>query len=283
MLPSREPEELPAALAQLTTATTRLRLRAPPTCRNYITGGWQHLRPLAGGLQALELRAFNLPELPAVLSELTALTALAVGGNPIGYWDTGTSSLQYLQPLARLADLDLHNCSLRELPAALAQLTALTRLDLAANQRLTGGTAAGWQHLRPLRQLRELSAACCGLQQLPPDFSALTALTRLSLASNDGLKGGWEHLQPLQQLADLSLDNCGLREVPEGLSHLVGLARLDLGRNREWLGAGHQHLRRLPVLECLRVRLTGLADSEDWHAVAQLRAGLPSLTSLLLD
>ena len=104
----------------------------------FMSGGWQHLRPLSGSLQALDLSQNGLREVPSVLSGLTGLTSLSLWGNDdpagVGALDTDAvwviSGWQHLRPLSRLRELDLRDCNLREAPLELSGLTALTHVRL---------------------------------------------------------------------------------------------------------------------------------------------------------
>ncbi|KAI3434412.1 hypothetical protein D9Q98_002490 [Chlorella vulgaris] len=145
--------------------------------------------------------------------------------------------------LQRLTDLGLWDCYLTAVPEQLSALTALTRLILRGNERLT----SGWQHLLPLTQLQGLDLSWCNLTAVPEQVSALTALTRLDLSHSYELTGGWHHPLPLTRLLDLNLSSCGVTAVPQQLSALTALTRLDLCDNN--ISSGWHHL--LP--------LTGLA------------------------
>ena len=72
-------------------------------------GGWQHLPQQ---LQALDLRACRLKQLPAELGGLTQLSELSLMGNPIeGGW-------QHVP--RQLRQLNVSDCGLKQVPAELA-------------------------------------------------------------------------------------------------------------------------------------------------------------------
>ena len=89
---------------------------------------------------------------------------------------------------------------------------------------------SGWEHLEPLTRLRELQIEVHRraewleddqfLHAIPPAFSCLTALTRLSLAGQGRIQRGWQHLQPLSQLQCLDLQKAQLARMLRGLTAL---------------------------------------------------------------
>ena len=177
------PETLPAAL-------TRLLLDFSPLPQ----GGWQHMQPLRQ-LQHLSARRCGLEAVPAELAGLP-LTTLDLGSNED--LQGGFGQLQQLS--GTLRELVLDCAALEQLPAAVAALTAVSRLD-CTSRSLGGNLAGGWQHLAPLaQQLRELGLGRGRLEELPEELSLLTALTKLCVRDNILLEGGWQRLAPLLQL-----------------------------------------------------------------------------------
>lgn len=130
------------------------------------------------------------------------------------------------QPLARLAGsltrLELNHCSLAALPSQVSALSSLVHLDLSSNEHAlarldlseshslgsSGGgdsAAAAWQPLLHLgATLTFLSLAQCGLDGLPGQLTALTALQELVSSSNrfaragegEGGQAAWHHVGP---------------------------------------------------------------------------------------
>ncbi|KAI7841743.1 hypothetical protein COHA_004609 [Chlorella ohadii] len=105
-------------------------------------------------------------------------------------------------------------------PAVLAPLTTLTELRLFRQAQLSGSqleqilqrlaqlrhlTICGFDHLRPLVQLRQLHLQANDLDEVPAAISALTALQHLSLGYP---AGGWQHLRPLAQLRSFDALRC---------------------------------------------------------------------------
>ena len=116
------------------------------------------------------------------------------------------------------------------LPAALAELSALTALDLSDNSGLTGNLPAS---LGNLSALTTLDASGTGLTgALPAGVGGMTALTSLDLsgASLSGpIPAGIGSLTALTML-DLS-DNELSGELPVALDSLTALTSLNLGGN----------------------------------------------------
>ena len=238
----------PAVLAALT-ALTQLRLTARTQLNS--SSAWETtLQPLA---QLRELSLFNcqLTAVPAALSRCTLLTNLDLVCNPL------TSGWQHLQlrrlylgnagdvaagschltTLSQLRYLDLGDCALSEVPAAVSALTTLTDLLLDHN-----ALRRGFDHLRPLAQLRWLSLTHNNLVAIPPAIAALTALRHLYVGLR--VRSGWQHLQPLAHLE--------LSDVAVYMSCSAGVA-LQVLRNLHPAAARHFVLNRyhklLPLAE----------------------------------
>ncbi|EFN50450.1 hypothetical protein CHLNCDRAFT_143409, partial [Chlorella variabilis] len=162
-----------------------------------------------------------------------------------------------LKGLSRLRELDLHtNHLLEALPAELARLPALTRLNLSDTM------LASRQGMPVLARLRELDLSGCSLSEVPAALARLTALTRRDLAHNHNLSSGWERLAGLAQLRVLDLRACGLEALPAALARLTALTKLNLADNP--INAGWEHL-------------AGLAQLREQSWAAQLAAGLAAV------
>ena len=103
---------------------------------------------------------------------------------------------------------------LGELPATLAGMEGLTRLDLTDNC-----IWRGWERLRSLRQLRELSLNHC-LEVVPAVLEGMESLTSLDLGGYQILSG-WEHLCPLMRLQVLSPDEYCLEDCFQHCPNLM--------------------------------------------------------------
>lgn len=159
------------------------------------------------GLEALHLWRLSVgrPVRDAILlnSQLTSLQLLACWFSQwAGHW-AGCRTLRALaglQDLAASGQMDEEGQPVPPLPC----------LDLAGCSRLTA-----------------LSLTECGLRELPPGLSTLSALQRCALSSNRLDRAyGWPGLTHLHQLSDLDLGACSLTTVPASLSRLTGLQQL---------------------------------------------------------
>lgn len=199
-----------------------------------------------------------------------------------------------LQTLVRLQWLRLRHCGLRQVPAAVAALTALTALDLHNDglQHITGG----WDHLRPLSRLEQLSLAS---PQLPASVTALPRLTQLRLEWSI-LQGAvdLQHLPALAQLQSLSLLDCGLQAVPAAVAAMTALTSLGLVDGFPSIDSGWDHLRPLERLQQLSLSpvqlpavVTALPGLTQLHLIGASECGddlqqlsaLAQLESLKLD
>lgn len=86
-------------------------------------------------------------------------------------------------PLPCPQHLDLSNCCLTRVPAALARLPCLTRLTLNENDAL-GGSAAALAPLAALAALEVLEMRECGLTAVPASVAGLTRLRCLLMGYN---------------------------------------------------------------------------------------------------
>ena len=131
----------------------------------------------------------------------------------------------------RVTQLDLSGNNLSgPLPAALAELSALTDLDLSDNSGLTGNLPASLGNLKALTSLNTSGTGLSGA--LPAGIGGLAAITDLDLsgASLSGpIPAGLTTLTTLTTL-DLS-DNELSGELPAALDSLTALTALNLGGN----------------------------------------------------
>ena len=207
----------------------------------------------------------HVPDTPYQLQHLQPLSQLEVLDIEELHTEGADATLAALQ---RLQELGLSGGDLHMVPASMASLTRLARLDLS-DTRVSGG----WQHL-PL-QLEHLYLRNIGLTTVPPELSRLSHLTELDLSGNRQLVGG--SLQVLARLGSLlkldmvrcGLDNAGLvvelpttldtlgllwnelTAVPAALAPLTGLTGLNLIYNK--LAGGWQHLSGMQQLASLSV------------------------------
>ena len=171
----------------------------------------------------------------------------------------------------RVTALDLSGNNLSgPLPAALAELSALTTLDLSDNSGLTGNLPAA---LGNLKALTSLDASGTGLTgALPAGIGGLAAITDLDLsgASLSGpLPAG---IGSLTTLTTLDLSGNGLSgEIPAAIDSLTALTDLNLGDNA-FTGA-------IPSLASLAA-LTDLDLGGNAGLTGGIPAALGSLTTL---
>jgi Leucine-rich repeat (LRR) protein len=165
----------------------------------------------AGRVVAVDIAGAGQWATPAVLTRLTALSRLSLGGQT----QLSSDELleQCLQPLKQLQDVGLYSCSLTTVPAPLSRCTLLTSLHLNGNE-LEGG----WQHLQPLAQLKFLSLA--GTTGAFESLRHLSRLIGLELTLTGDVAASSRHLTALRLLQRLFMDECGLSEVPAAVSSL---------------------------------------------------------------
>jgi hypothetical protein len=124
-------------------------------------------------LQFLNLNGFPLTTIPTQIGRLAALTQLNLFDAEL----TGTVPSQ-VGNLRNLTALIVHSNQLTGTLPALEMLTKLTELDTRGNVGLVGSMPA-----LP-RSLRQLNVQACSFTALPPNLSALTALTSLYVNHN---------------------------------------------------------------------------------------------------
>jgi internalin A len=177
--------------------------------------GW--LRRLFLGLSA---EARGKQELAFTDGRKNTKVCNALGALPAALFDA----------LTRLEQLDLALNELSSLPVSIANLTALTSLDLWRNRI----GAEGAQALKGLTALTSLNLATNkigaeGAQAL----KGLTALTSLNLYYNEIGAEGAQALKGLVNLTSLNLSFNSIGEkAAQALKGLVNLTSLDLRRNR---------------------------------------------------
>lgn len=122
----------------------------------------------------------GLHKIPKVLSLLPTLHSLS-----LQFMEPG-SDLAGLSSLTNLHHLDLSHCSLREVPAELANLAHLSSLTLNNNEELGGNENADHvSALADLRSLAVLEMRDCGLKSIPIAVTELPNLKTLLLGYND--------------------------------------------------------------------------------------------------
>lgn len=120
-----------------------------------------------------------------------AVPCRSVHTGPVDHWPpTGRPSLPAL-PYSQ--HVDLSNCCLTRVPAALARLPHLTSLTLNENDAL-GGSADALAPLSALSALEVLEMRECGLTAVPASVAGLTRLRSLLLGYNamTEVRGGWQ-------------------------------------------------------------------------------------------
>jgi len=243
-------KELPASVGRLQ-ALTMLNLAG---CR-----GLASLPAELGGLQALEKLDLQSCSGLTSLPDLSGLETLKVEHLPanLKLWEEGGrkafamdkliaqsedgwllgdeewaqcagSAAELLSKLTpnkegRVVVVDLGYCKdMKELPASVGRLQALTKLSLYGCSGLTSLPA----ELGGLQELKDLMLrGCTGLTSLPAELGGLQALTKLELNLCKGLTSLPAELGGLQELEDLGLYCCeGLTSLPD----LSGLEKLEV-------------------------------------------------------
>jgi Leucine-rich repeat (LRR) protein len=237
-------------------------------------------------LTCLSLPWAGLHSLPPALSALSNLRDLDVSFNA-ALGRGGVAALRPLRHLAALSRLDLSECRLPRLPAALSTLSLLRCLNLRS--AVLGRDSEAALPLQRLPQLTYLGLNNCSLARLPPALSALGGtLAELDLNWNVSL--GWEGqgeaslaaLAHLTALTCLGLARCSLRCLPRGLSALGSLANLNLNGNSGLgaaaLGGGFEPLRHLGSVTSLWLYECGLT-ALPWQLTSLPRLAQLSLAS----
>jgi Leucine-rich repeat (LRR) protein len=165
---------------------------------------WRHQ---SGGILRLDARNGTLPALTADFSHVRQLTLQS---------NTWTESANtFLGNFSRLETLQITGSTLDTLPAAIGQMSNLSKLDLSSNRlALNEQTAAELSTLGKLKIL-DLSGNPLGKT---PDFAGMSELETLNL-SNAQLDQWPTGLRNQAQLRQLDLRHNQLTEVPD--SHLT--------------------------------------------------------------
>ena len=176
-----------------------------------------------------------------------------------------------LADLTALTTLDLSGNQLTDLPDSLGNLTALTTLDLSVNQltRLPDSLDT----LRSLTALTTLDFTRNQLTQLPDSFGSLTALTQLNLRGNQ-LTRLPDSFGNLTALTTLHLSGNLLALLPDSFGNLTALTTLGLGDNQ--LAQLPDSFGNLTALTTLDLSVNKLAQ------LPNLLSDLTGLTALYL-
>jgi len=170
-------------------------------------------------LGKLNLWSNNLRLLPRGIGNLAKLKRLSISNNPL-------EEFPRIDQLRRLEELCLGSTGLREIPAAIFELTGLRELLLWENslKELPAD-------IKRLKNLRSLGLHGNQISSLPPEIGQLTNLTELRL-NNNQLTSVPKELSQLTNLKVLSLSDNQLTSLPPQLGELANLTGLDLSRNR---------------------------------------------------
>ncbi|KAL4858871.1 Gamma-glutamyl hydrolase A [Chlorella vulgaris] len=146
------------------------------------------------------------------------------------------------------------------LPDVAANLTALTRLDVAWSNLTAPPFDMQLQRLGQLVQLRTLRASWCDIHCLHHAAAAIPRLTRLTslcIQGNNRVVAdkapSWTNLHALTALQVLSLERCSLTRVPPAVQTLALLASLDLSANENLnihAAFAPQRVQRLLLNQC---------------------------------
>eukprot|EP01062_Namystynia_karyoxenos_P062748 TRINITY_DN55623_c0_g1_i1.p1 TRINITY_DN55623_c0_g1~~TRINITY_DN55623_c0_g1_i1.p1 ORF type:complete len:845 (+),score=268.68 TRINITY_DN55623_c0_g1_i1:123-2657(+) len=130
---------------------------------------------------------------------------------------------------SNLQSLNLSCNSLRDVPAPLRDLPALTALDLSGNI-LRRGADEPCSVLPSMKRLRVLSLADCRIELLPRGVARSTGLTELDLSGNQRIqldRPDGASIANLHLLASLNLSRTQLNRVPLVLQGCTALRTLD--------------------------------------------------------
>lgn len=194
-------------------------------------------------LQVLLLDNNLFHEIPPVVRSMKSLTHLDLSKNKLGDCDTVSMHLESLElldlsgntkmtrvspeifQLPRIKQIDLHSCSLIEVPKAIGQAALLERISLHSNELQGIPSEIGQCH-----NLMWLSLNSNKLESIPSSIGRLTKLTRLSLHIN-ALKCLPDEISHCLHLEALSLHSNRLECLPDSLSNLKECERLSLYHN----------------------------------------------------
>lgn len=171
-----------------------------------------------------------------------------------------------LKRMVNLTELQLQDCQLERLPAALLALTSLRTLNLQHNNLRTLEELLGLAHLRRLSCLK---LGYNRVLTLPNSVGVLRGLEVLDLSSNQ-LKSLPPGLFTLRRLRRLLLAGNLLVELPSEVKALQLLTELDLSGNR---------LETLPSVlfsSCLELQVLNVAR----NSLGSLPSGIAALSRL---
>ena len=254
------------------------------TSLTLFSSGITDLSPLAGlsGLNYLELRWNPLTNAAAVLSGLTNLRTLYLGGS-------GIESIHFLTNHAQLSFLNLDNDTVPD-PSALSSLPGLRELDLSYNPlmnpaalvtltnleslHLSGNSISDAGMFTNLSQLRILTLQGNQITN-PAPLGTLTNLSALNLGNNP--LTSWADPDTFTNLACLCLDNISFTN----LDFIQGLPAL------EAIGLRSCQQSKLPPVAGLTNLVVVIADNNRITNIDELpalnRLARVQLTGNLLD
>jgi hypothetical protein len=187
--------------------------------------------------QLTRLRAGGISS-PQALLAIMQLTRLQELRLDIGADDAKEMmrALQSISSLRSLGSLDISFPKMKELPATIVHLAALSSLNL-------GGCSSLQQLPDTIGQMASLCSMdlsyCIGLVQLPDTIGQLTALSSLHLGGCDILQQLPDTIGHLTALSSLDLGDCpSVQQLPDSIGQLIGLTSLHLG--------GCDNLQQLP-------------------------------------
>ncbi|KAM6899352.1 uncharacterized protein lrrc69 [Xenentodon cancila] len=170
--------------------------------------------------------------------------------------------------LQQLAELNLGNNALKEVPAVLGHLESLKKLYLFRNQiaAVPSDVIGGLRNLvvlnlnhnqirrlppaiRSLRKLQHLSVLDNKLEEIPDELGHLTELTEINLTSNK-LSCLPQQLYRCKELRKLYAARNELTSLPEGITALSKLQVLDVAGNKLSMFPVEFHLLPLKELYC---------------------------------
>jgi internalin A len=172
----------------------------------------------------LDLAGLGLTELPGEIGRCTQLETLV-----LGKWDREKKGKRGIEGYEfednRLVPIVSGN-KLKDLPAELANLVNLRKLDLSGNP---------WEKLPDvvlqLRQLEQLKLIRVDWQEIPEEIAQLSQLTELDLSHNQ-ITQIPEAIAQLSQLTELDLSHNQITQIPEAIAQLSQLTQLYLTGNR---------------------------------------------------
>ncbi len=178
----------------------------------------------AQGWTELDLAGLGLTQLPEEIGKCTQLESLV-----LGKWEKEKKSKDGIKGYEfednRLVPIVSGN-KLKDLPAELAHLVNLRKLDLSGNS---------WEKLPDvvlqLGQLEQLTLIRAELQEIPEAIGQLSQLTQLDLSRNQ-IAEIPQAIGQLSQLTQLSLWDNQITQIPEAIGQLSQLTQLGLSDNQ---------------------------------------------------